>query len=331
MDILLCTDKKYIMPTCVAIKSISSNNNHVHFHVLVDKDVLEFHKAKILKMIDCERGQKISFYVLNKEALNNFPLGKEKSYITLATYYRLFLTDFLPNNISKIIYLDGDVINTEALDELWNTNLGNIPIGAVTDLAEEMQDFNRLGYEKEKGYFNAGVLLINVEYWRKHNLKDIFINFIIQNKDKIKQHDQDILNMIFYDNKLELPMKYNVQNGFLVKKEYTPFKNNYKKYESSLLESIAHPVLIHYTDFKKPWFIEDCNPFGYYFFKYYKQTEWSCVPLKPCNKSKLRYWGSKILRSLNCIPPAKTEKECYYSLFEINRIKNEYEQKNTLD
>ena len=49
--------------------------------------------------------------------------------------------------------------------------------------------YSRLNYPQSLGYFNAGVLLINIEYWREHNLQDVFWNYMKENIDKLKQHD----------------------------------------------------------------------------------------------------------------------------------------------
>lgn len=332
MDILLSTDKNYIMPTGVTMKSICVNNNNVTFHILIDQKVTERQQQQLKNIIETDRGQYIKFYCLDASFMDKFPsLGTVKSYITKATYYRLFISDVLPKTVSKIIYLDGDVINTQSLDELWHIDISKYALGAVTDMAEARHDYERLGYDRSMGYFNAGVLLINLDYWREHNLKDKFIDLIVKHPEKIKLHDQDVLNIVLHDKKLILPMKYNVQNGFLWKKEYNQFGERYDDYEIDLKEAIANPTIIHFTDNKKPWHTEDCNPLGYEWFKYYKQTEWKYQPLGHCNKSKVRYWGAKILRSLKLLQPALTDETYYFTLEEIKQMHNQNETANIMD
>lgn len=322
MDILLSTDKNYIMPTGVTMTSVCANNSQVTFHILIDKGVTELQKHQLISILNGDKEQNVKFYCIDSHFMDHFPaLGKVKSYITKATYYRLFIADFLPSSVQKVIYLDGDVVNVRQLDELWGLDISDYAIGAVTDMSENAQDFNRLGYDRSNGYFNAGVLLLNVEYWRKHQLKETFLDLITNHPERIVLHDQDVLNIILHDQKYNLPMKYNVQNGFLCKREYSTFGEHYDDYEADLYDAITNPVIIHFTDNKKPWFVEDCNPLGYLWFKYYKQTEWKYMPLGHCNKSKIRYWGAKVLRYLHLLGEAKTEEGNYLTIEEIDSFK----------
>ena len=146
------------------------------------------------------------------------------------------------------------------------------------------------------------------------------MDLIIKHPEKIVLHDQDVLNITLHDKRFHLPMKYNVQNGFLCKTAKEEFGSRYDEYKNDLLEAIANPVIIHFTDGKKPWHVEDCNPLSYEWFKYYKQTEWKYQPLRHCNKSKVRYWGAKILRSLHLLGLPKMY-EVYYTIEELKSIK----------
>lgn len=321
MDILLSADKNYIMPTGVVMKSVCVNNDVVTFHVIIDDGVLEGQKQQLRNVICKPECQKVEFYKVDSDFFDKFPsLGTVKSYITRATYYRLFIADMLPESVTKIIYIDGDVIVRSSLKTLWETVCDKYALGGVTDMAEATHDFVRLGYDRQYGYFNAGVLLINVDYWREHHLKEKFLDLITNHPEQIVLHDQDVLNITLHDQKLCLPMKYNVQNGFLWKKDFNQLGDRYEEYEADLLEAIADPVIIHFTDNKKPWHVEDCNPYSYEFMKYYKQTEWKYQPLTHCNKSKIRYFAAKFLRKLGAIPQARTDEAKYYSLDRLQSL-----------
>ena len=82
------------------------------------------------------------------------------------------------------------------MDSLWNIDIANNSVGAVPDitLTYDIRSYNRLDYEMELGYFNSGVLLINLDYWRKNSLSTIILEYINENVEKLKFHDQDALN-----------------------------------------------------------------------------------------------------------------------------------------
>ena len=322
MHILLSSDSNYIMPSCVMMKSVSLNNadEDIVFHIQIDSSVGDRHIRQLRNAIATPR-HTIECHQMDRWAFHEYPkIGVVKTYLSKTAYYRLLAADVLSQDIHKVLYLDGDIIVRKSLHALWNIDMDGKAVAAVTDMAEAKQDFSRLSYPRHLGYFNSGVLLINVDYWREHHLKEKFLDLITNHPEQIVLHDQDVLNITLHDQKLCLPMKYNVQNGFLWKKDFNQLGDRYEEYEADLLEAIADPVIIHFTDSKKPWHVEDCNPYSYEFMKYYKQTEWKYQPLTHCNKSKIRYFAAKFLRKLGAIPQARTDEAKYYSLDKLQSL-----------
>ena len=276
MHILCSTDSNYIMPTGVMIRSICDNNSNenIVFHIIVDSTVLDVQKKQLHDVVKDDPSKTVVFYCFQNNLLNTFPrIGEVKgNYLTKAAYYRLFATEILPNNIDKIIYLDSDIIVDKSIKDLWNMDISNYAIGAVTDMSEKRHDYNRLGYDSDLGYFNSGVLYINLKYWRENKVVEKFGDIILNHNDKIKLHDQDILNIVFCKNKLYVPLKYNVQNGFLFKPEYQQL--DYEKYKKEIDIAIANATIIHYTHDIKPWHKDCTNPMRQKWYKYSKKTIW---------------------------------------------------------
>ncbi len=322
MHILLSTDSNYIMPSAVMITSVSINNANldVTFHILIDGSVEENQKEQLKNSINNNKHH-IVFHNIDRKLFERFPMvSGVKHYITLATYYRLLIPSLLPEEIHKVIYLDGDMIVRRPLDKLWNTDIEKYAVGVVTDMEEDKHDYKRLGYDKSFGYFNAGMLLINLDYWREHKLEDVFFKLIAEEPERIILHDQDVLNITLHDQKLNLTKRFNVQSGFLRKPEYSGLGNRYEEYKNDIIEAIKDPTIVHYTDKFKPWHIEDSNPYGYEFMKYYKQTEWKFCPLKHSYRWNLRHLVGALLRKLHLIAPTDLEEYKFYSLEEIQGL-----------
>ena len=282
MDIVVCTDNNYVMPTGVMFHSICKHNQDIDitFHVIIDKGVTKENQDSLKKVLDgYTNSLHIIFYVIDGDKLSNLPcLGKNnsKNYITQATYYRLFLTEILPKNLEKVLYLDVDMIVRGSLADLWNTDLGEYGVGVIPDAAEVIYGkYYRLHYSILKGYFNAGVLLINLKKWRQSNMLEQFVHFMESHSDWIKYHDQDVLNRFFCDDKMILSIKYNFQEGYLWE---TPLCD-YWKYEKDILEARKNPVIIHYTDIK-PWWSDCKNPLRNIFLQYRSETIWRSIPVK---------------------------------------------------
>lgn len=294
MDIVICTDNNYVMPASVLICSICENNkkNNIVFHVIFNKELHEKNKLSLKEIVD-DYKKDIKFYCINENINSLLPVGQKGQirHITITSYYRLFLTSLLPTNINKVLYLDCDTIVRHNLDELWNTDINDYAVACVADQNEgSLSSYNRLRYQQQLGYFNAGVLLINLLYWREKNLQEIFINYIKENQEKLQCHDQDVLNYVLRNSKKSLPLKYNLQNGFLSKEINISWE-----YEDELTEAIKDPYIIHYIDYLKPW-VKGCEcPFKSEFFKYQRLTKWKNYPLQ---KSKIKPTIKQIVKRM---------------------------------
>lgn len=274
MEIVFCTDNNYVMPCGVTIISILENNKDVPitFHIIgmglrdESKDILSSISQKY-------KESSVLFYEIRKEFLEsyNFSLYGSK-HLSLASYARLFLVDILPQNIEKVLYLDCDMIITKNLFEMWNTDIENYSIAGVPDLfcMFYTKIFEILEYSETFEYINAGMLLINLEYWRKHNLMNVFIDFYKKNHDKLSFHDQDIINGTLYDSKLLLPIKYNVIDFYYFSK-----RENLFQYQNEVNEAMINPVIIHYTSRDKPWFKTCLHPLKDEFLKYKNISPWN--------------------------------------------------------
>ena len=275
MDVVFVTDDRFVKPTVVSMMSVYYNNRseQLTFHVVVDDTVKDSDRYLLNSVISANDNEtKLFIYDINikEDFTAKLPnLGKRVRH-TKAAYYRLFLCDTLPMNIGKVLYLDGDVIVRDNLASLWAIDIDNFAVACAPDGSEKDESiYKRLGVNKEEGYFNSGVCLINLDYWRANNVQTRFECFILNNSEKIRYWDQDVLNCVFRKEKLCLPLKYNVQTGYLLKKEF--INMDYEKYEEELNEAISNPYIIHYIG-PKPWSPECYNPYKYLFYKYKEMT-----------------------------------------------------------
>lgn len=272
IHIVACADNNYIPQAGILFYSIIKNNPNEEFtfHLVIDDSVTPKSKQDIKRTI---RNNTVCFYQIDSTVIGKLPRlddSNSKSYITKATYYRLFLTAFLPNNIEKMIYLDCDMLVLGSLTDLWMTQIDDYAVAAVMDMSEVLPEkYERLNYKKEKGYFNAGMLLINLNFWRNNKLLEQYLNFIDKYPERILLHDQDVLNYVLQDKKKSLSLIYNVQDGFYrVKKEF-----DYTSCKDEVESAIRHPVILHYSG-QKPWNWNCDHPLKYLFKKYKDETLW---------------------------------------------------------
>ena len=282
MNIVLTFDNSYTNHAAVVITSLCLNNagNH-HFYVITDY-ISNENKEVLLNLVISFKS-KLTIYNINISLLKDFPIGKgtTNTYVTLATYYRLFIIDVLPVEVNRVLYLDCDIVVNGSLDELWNFKFSseeNCIAGVEEQHVIAKNRSKALGYQEIYSYFNAGVLLIELEKMRKIYSSQKSIAFIKQNIDIIKFHDQDVLNAFFYDKKDFLPLTFNLLDIFLLRKSTIPsrYRNN--------LTTLKNPIIIHYSGPLKPWHKECKHPLKYLYYKYLSYTIWK--DFRPSYKEK---------------------------------------------
>lgn len=273
-------------PYCgIMMISICENNKDVkfHFHIL-QSDISEGNKLKLKKIAE-KYSQNISFYTVNDATLKECPLGKAH-FGVLSAYYRILLPLILTSSIDKILYLDCDMVCVGSLKELWKTDIEHFALAAVP--AANMHDisyYNRLEYDMADGYFNSGVLLINLKYWRENNVTNRLLEYIEKNRDKLIFFDQDALNYVLRKEKKFVSIKYNINPGFYLK---TPLIG--REYWQDMIESRTNPVIIHYTGAAKPWNYECTHPMRQEFWRYAKLSPWKIKRSWVSLKSALKYY-----------------------------------------
>lgn len=273
MNIVLTFDNDYTSHAAVVITSLCLNNigNH-HFHVITDY-ISNENKDALVALVNSFKCT-LTIYPVNINLLKDFPIGKKttNTYVTLATYYRLFIIDILPKEINRVLYLDCDIVVNGSLEKLWNWKFSSEKtcISAVEE--QHKLSINRakaLGYPEKYSYFNAGVLLIDLEKVRKIYSSKISIAFIKKNINIIRFHDQDVLNALFYNRKDFIPLEFNLLDIFLLRKSTIP-----SRYKDNYTHTLNSPIIIHYSGPLKPWHKECKHPLKDLYYKYLNYTIW---------------------------------------------------------
>ena len=276
MDIVCSTDICYVMQTGIMLTSLFENNREADIRVHVLHNGIDSNSLTLIERIACDYGQKITFYLVDETLFSAFPIGRDgqNTHVgtSYATYYRLLLSDLLPNDINRVLYLDGDIIVTDSLNDLWATDMHDKAIAAVPDsYNNKIEHYNRLHYPQPMGYFNAGVLLINLDYWRANNVADAFCQYASTHLDSLYCHDQDILNYVFRESKITLPLRYNMLNEYWFDIRHSVVS---WEFDNQMLYGQQHPAIIHYTGLPKPWFSNCRHPMKREFERYRAMTTW---------------------------------------------------------
>lgn len=254
IPIVFSTDNNYAFCTYVALISIIKNTRTqdiLEFYILIDNSFTEENRKIIEKAEDLYHNVITSFLTVDVNFYKQIKVNYD-SRITIATYYRLFISEIL-SDIDKCIYLDSDIIVELDIEKMYKIDIADNYIAGVRDaiVQEEMEIYkdyaDKLGIVSMDTYMNAGILVMNLKKIREEKLYEKFLIHIDRNYDMA---DQDILNVCCYGKIQFLPLKYNLPKRFY---------NRFYKLEKTVIadEEIKEikrgNMILHFSEMYKPW------------------------------------------------------------------------------
>ena len=278
INIICATDDNYAPYCGVMLTSLFENNKErrVNVYILIGTSLSVQNEDNLYKTAK-KYGQEIQFCIVDGSLVDKFKIrGEDKKHLSMVTYYRLFTEELLPKEVDLVLYLDCDIIVDGNIGELFDMDWTDVAIGTVSDMCTEWDEYyKRLQYEKSVGYFNAGVVMMNLDYWRKHHMAKLCFDYLANNYERLENNDQDVLNVVMKDKKIALPVTYNYQIQFQMPYFFSTFPPNIKE---NILQT-SSPKIIHYAAELKPWMAYYYSyPFYDLWQKYKKLSLWRYMP-----------------------------------------------------
>ncbi|WP_418965572.1 glycosyltransferase family 8 protein [Cetobacterium sp.] len=199
----------------------------------------------------------VDYIEINKKDLEKFKVG-EGTHLSSIVFARLFIPELLKTE-SKAIYLDCDIVVLKPLEELYNMDLSGKSIGVILDGRKDQESsLKRLNLNLNRTYFNAGVMVMDLEKLRDNNKFLNTIEYCLNPDRELQLNEQDALNIIFENDYATNEVIWNYTHG--------------NSEENSYLESEIG--VIHFTGSVKPWDCRSYSPYKYLYWKYLNETPW---------------------------------------------------------
>ena len=231
INVVFCIDKAYVRPLGVTLASLLVNNRGASPRIFVVAPVLDAEDVQRLNAVVQPVGVELAF----RQGEDSRVAGlREMQHISRATYYRLLLPEILAD-VDKIIYLDCDLVVESDLLELWNTDVTGLGCAGVDEV--NTPHGKRLETELDC-YVNAGVLVLNLDYWRRHGVMNTCLEWLAANRERASLLEQDAINVVLHGHKGKIDRRWNLNPG--------P--------ERSLDTLVQYPQrIIHFAGPHKPW------------------------------------------------------------------------------
>lgn len=290
-NISYATDNNYARHVAASLVSLFENNPNIVFDIYILTNCVKQEHLNHLNTIAVNYSQNITFIPIDN-LFNKFSdLSLSINNLTISTYSRLFLSEVLPEEIDKILYLDCDIIINGNIIDIWKYNIEDFYLAGVIDTMYPNYKTS-IFLPQDKPYINAGVLFINLTKWRDNVIEKDFVNFINKFDGNVPHLDQGVINGVFHE-KVILDLKYNVQTPIFLFKKYENLLNffsleDYYSYEE-VSRAKTEPIIIHYSAFfaDRPWFTFCLHPLKKLYLKYLKLTPYGLESVSNNSNSTL--------------------------------------------
>ncbi len=237
-QIVFCTDKNQFLYTLFNIWNIHINSSEeIAFHIILDNINDSINEVIADEVFD---GIDINLYDFSETQFKTFDSSKEQDHVNSSTYMRLYISEMLPIEVRTILYLDVDTLVIGDISRFFKNVKTTGNYGRAERVGDDfvIENLNTLTPKKKLNkYYNAGVMILDLEEIREQNFILELQSFMELNKDKLLLADQDILN--YFLNFNDFHPNYNMGSS--------DWDNTY------LNESDNGVSIVHFFSDVKPW------------------------------------------------------------------------------
>ncbi|WP_278846737.1 glycosyltransferase family 8 protein [Brachyspira pilosicoli] len=260
-NICLCADNnvvEYMSALIVSILRNSSQDEEFIFHIITSC-ISEENKNYINELKNIKNFQLKYYNPIHKEKFEKWYSEKTPQKWPVEVFFKLDIP-FILKDLDKVLYLDCDMIAVNNFKELFDINMDNYTVAAAKDKLISNSHLKKIKLNKSNGYFNSGLLLINIKNFNTLFPNDTFLEKIdkyLNNIKIVEYPEQDIINIIFNNKIKPIDSKYNCVSA-IVKKD----------------KEVQDTIIAHYTFFKplyKNGYLKK-NKLYYAFWKYFIET-----------------------------------------------------------
>lgn len=258
--LVFCIDNNYSQHLAVALESLYFNNKyclevHVFHSELYEINLMKLHEIML------KYNANITFHLIDKGIFEGY---KENFHFTIAMYFRLLIPDLLSEEYKSAIYLDSDIVINGDISYLMELDISDNILAAVGNPSSS-EAMKRLGADESKSYFDSGLIIFNLEYWRDNRFHHKVLKYIRNNSEKLLYPDNDALNVLVNGNFIEISPIYSLQSNY-IKNEQLDF--NYFLKFGDFNQILLNPLIIQFAGGLKPWHYLSQDYYKNLYFKY---------------------------------------------------------------
>jgi lipopolysaccharide biosynthesis glycosyltransferase len=250
---------KHLMATLLTLFASANEGTTYRIYVMVHQPSIEIKQSITEHVRQYGKGSSVVFLEIDTETYQRIPVVS--GWLREANF-RLLLPKLLPQE-ERVLYLDADTVVMQDLSHLAGLDLDGKMLAGVNEQDYQMiEGIERivhfaqlLGLDKDEEflsrlirhrYVNSGVLLINLNYWRQHQLAQLAFELLSLPFTRWLLPDQDLINYLSVeqgpDRICYLSPSYNCINLYYPKTMQDKDMQGMKPYEQLAFALRMQPV-----------------------------------------------------------------------------------------
>ncbi len=246
MNIAVSLNRNFFYCTYVMLTSLYENNSDSAITVYILHSELTDGQIDAFEQLARQHGGQVQSVFVDRSLFSEgLMITAEWS---IETYYRLLMADALPQEVERILYLDGDIIVNGNIRDFYDLDFEDKLLGVCMETEKNMENQPQLNsrmFEKllKQGfyYFNAGVMLWNLKAIRGHYTFADYMKVAEEYADVLVTPDQDILNYCYWN-----------KGKYVESAVYNQFSRD-AHYEGKTYQKIREQTRIVHFASAKPW------------------------------------------------------------------------------
>lgn len=279
INILCATDNNYAPYCGVMLTSLLENNKDCNFDIYVLSSEISDINRKRFKVLESLYDCNIVIIRPDDKVFEKCPI-KDGDHVSQAAYYRIICDSLLPDTITRILYLDCDIIVNTEISDLYGMDMGDKSV--VAACIDSYNAIHRKRLALKNDYFCSGVMLFDLSRFREEEFGKKCIDAINEDPDKFIYHDQDALNIVFNDRVTYISPKWNMMSAFLRRdKADMHMSETFKAEIEQTLLTESDKLIVHYEYLPKPWqkWVMMPHPFTKLWYHYRSISPWPDAPI----------------------------------------------------
>ena len=313
-------DENYAVALVVAVQSMLDTlavNRRVDLYLL-DGGLLPDSIERLKQSWDDPR-LRVIVVPVDMDQLQGLPT---QGHVTASSYLRLLIPQLLPSDVSKVVYIDSDMLVRRDLATLYDQDVADHSTLAVQDYAaphidadialanqtpglapsgnpstcvcpeivarQPIVNYASLGIDPAGEYFNGGLLVINLDRWRNERLDRRMIDCLRDNLEHVLWWDQYALNAVLHDSWGRLDSRWNQGAHLFEYSEVAASPFGAEQYH----QLASDPWVVHFCSPSKPWHRFCLHPYRAEYREVLSRTLWNDTPLVKPSRRFVKKWVS---------------------------------------